>query len=105
MAAGVVVWSLGHRPRVGDATVLGPQGAENGGLSALAEFERRLIQERTRAGLSAGRARGRNGGRSPIPVDHPSVVTCTPAATPPVADTCRTHGTSRPTLYGYLARM
>ena len=32
-------------------------------FGALAEFERNLIQERTRAGLSAARARGRIGGR------------------------------------------
>lgn len=32
-------------------------------FGALAEFERNLIQERTRAGLAAARARGRNGGR------------------------------------------
>src|SRR5262249_61086047 len=30
-------------------------------FSALAQFERRLIQERTRAGLAAARARGRRG--------------------------------------------
>jgi DNA invertase Pin-like site-specific DNA recombinase len=32
-------------------------------LASLAEFERQLIRERTIAGLSAARARGRNGGR------------------------------------------
>ena len=32
-------------------------------FAALAEFERELIRERTRAGLSAARARGRRGGR------------------------------------------
>ena len=32
-------------------------------FGALAEFERNLIQERTRAGLAAARARGRKGGR------------------------------------------
>ena len=32
-------------------------------FAALAEFERELIAERTRAGLSAARARGRKGGR------------------------------------------
>jgi DNA invertase Pin-like site-specific DNA recombinase len=37
-------------------------------LAPLAEFERELIRERTRAGLEAARARGRCGGR-------PSVVT------------------------------
>ncbi len=32
-------------------------------FAALAEFERELIAERTRAGLAAARARGRLGGR------------------------------------------
>ena len=32
-------------------------------FAALAEFERELIRERTRAGLAAARARGRKGGR------------------------------------------
>ena len=34
-----------------------------GVFAALAEFERELIVERTRAGLAAARARGRHGGR------------------------------------------
>jgi DNA invertase Pin-like site-specific DNA recombinase len=34
-------------------------------FAALAEFERDLIAERTRAGLAAARARGRKGGRKP----------------------------------------
>lgn len=34
-------------------------------FGALAEFERSIIQERTRAGLAAARARGRTGGRPP----------------------------------------
>ncbi|EIS1986554.1 recombinase family protein, partial [Salmonella enterica] len=34
-------------------------------FAALAEFERNLISERTRAGLDAARARGRKGGRKP----------------------------------------
>ena len=44
-------------------------------FSSLAQFERRLIQERTHAGLAAARARGRKGGRRPIPPDDPRVVT------------------------------
>ena len=32
-------------------------------FAALAEFERSLVRERTRAGLAAARARGRKGGR------------------------------------------
>src|SRR5699024_3687167 len=34
-------------------------------FGALAEFERNLIRERTKAGLAAARARGRKGGRRP----------------------------------------
>ena len=34
-------------------------------FAALAEFERELIVERTRAGIAAARARGRHGGRPP----------------------------------------
>ena len=34
-------------------------------FGALAEFERSIIRERTRAGLAAARARGRMGGRPP----------------------------------------
>jgi DNA invertase Pin-like site-specific DNA recombinase len=34
-------------------------------FGALAEFERAVIRERTRAGLEAARARGRKGGRKP----------------------------------------
>lgn len=34
-------------------------------FGALADFERSIIRERTRAGLDAARARGRKGGRPP----------------------------------------
>ena len=43
-------------------------------FSALAQFERRLIQERTKAGLAAARVRGRNGGRPKIGADDTKVV-------------------------------
>jgi DNA invertase Pin-like site-specific DNA recombinase len=36
-------------------------------FAALAEFERDIIRERTQAGLSAARARGRQGGRPRLP--------------------------------------
>jgi DNA invertase Pin-like site-specific DNA recombinase len=42
-------------------------------FSALAQFERRLIQERTRAGLAAARARGKKGGRKPLQPAEPRV--------------------------------
>ena len=42
-------------------------------FSALAQFERRLIQERTRAGLAVARARGKHGGRQPLRPEDPRV--------------------------------
>ena len=42
-------------------------------FAALAQFEAELIRERTRAGLAAARARGRNGGRKPVVGNDPKV--------------------------------
>lgn len=42
-------------------------------FGALAEFERELVRERTRAGLDAARARGRNGGRPKV-LDDPKKI-------------------------------
>ena len=42
-------------------------------FSSLAQFERRLIQERTRAGLESARARGRTGGRKKLENTDPKV--------------------------------
>lgn len=39
-------------------------------FGALGQFERDLIRERTRAGLSAAAARGRKGGRKPVVTDE-----------------------------------
>lgn len=75
-------------------------------FTALAEFERGLIQERTRAGLQAARARGRLGGRKPISSDDPRVRTAKKLHADkkmPVIDICRTLQVSRPTLYRWLA--
>lgn len=44
-------------------------------FSSLAQFERKLIQERTKAGLDAARARGRRGGRKKIENTDPKVLT------------------------------
>ena len=74
-------------------------------FASLAQFERRLIQERTRAGLEAARARGRLGGRKPIPVNDPRVKTAKHMhadKSMPIHDICRTLRISRPTLYRYL---
>lgn len=75
-------------------------------FASLAQFERRLIQERTRAGLTAARARGRMGGRPPVPADDPRVQTAKKLHTDnsmSIADICSTLRISRPTLYRYVA--
>ena len=75
-------------------------------FSSLAQFERRLIQERTQAGLSAARARGRLGGRKPITADDPRVVSAKRLhkdRSLSIDQICGTLGISRPTFYRYLA--
>ncbi len=75
-------------------------------FSALAQFERRLIQERTRAGLSAARARGRKGGRRPISPDDPRVKTAKRMHKDhgmSIDQICETLKISRSTFYRYLA--
>ena len=71
-------------------------------FSSLAQFERRLIQERTQA----ARARGRLGGRKPISPDDPRVVTAKRLhkdRSLSINEICKTLGISRPTFYRYLA--
>ena len=73
-------------------------------FSSLAQFERRLIQERTQAGLAA--ARGRLGGRRPISPNDPRVVTAKRLhrdRSLSIDQICATLGISRPTFYRYLA--
>jgi len=75
-------------------------------FSALAQFERRLIQERTKAGLAAARARGRRGGRPPIDADAPKVVLANRLFRDKsicVDDICATLRISRSTLHRYVA--
>lgn len=75
-------------------------------FTALAQFERKLIQERTNAGLTAARARGRLGGRPPMAMDDPRIQTAKTLhanKNMPVVDICKTLQISRPTLYRWLA--
>ncbi len=73
-------------------------------FGALAEFERDLIRERTQAGLTAARARGRQGGR-PKALDERKAEIARVLYTDKtnsVADICRTLRISRATLYRYI---
>ena len=75
-------------------------------FSALAQFEQRLIQERTRAGLTAARARGRKGGRKPLHPDDPRVQTAKAMYKErrvAIKDICQTLRISRSTFYRFLA--
>ena len=74
-------------------------------FSALAQFERRLIQERTNAGLAAARARGRVGGRPPLDESSPKVILANKLfcdRSVEVDDICKTLRISRSTLYRYV---
>ena len=73
-------------------------------FGALAEFEKNLIQERTKAGLSAARARGRLGGR-PQKLDRAKkalTVKLYEEKNSSVQEICKMMGISKPTLYKYL---
>jgi DNA invertase Pin-like site-specific DNA recombinase len=76
-------------------------------FGALAEFERELIRERTRAGLAAARARGRQGGR-PKKLDSERKIKMAQAlydaGTHSIDDICQTLGISRATLYRHITR-
>jgi DNA invertase Pin-like site-specific DNA recombinase len=74
-------------------------------FGALAEFERNLVRERTQAGLSAARARGRKGGRPKTldPAKRKLAVQLYDAKQHTIAEICRMTGISKPTLYNYLS--
>lgn len=74
-------------------------------FGALAQFERQLIAERTKAGLAAARARGRVGGRRRITSDDPRVVTAKALHRDrllEIRDICMSLKISRATLYRFL---
>ena len=127
----LVVWKLDRLGRdlrhlvnlVGDLTarkvglkVLAGEGASidtttaNGRLvfaifAGLAEFERELIVERTKAGLQAARARGRRGGR-PYKMTPAKLRLARAAMGQPetrVGDLCEELGITRQTLYRFVS--
>src|SRR5512135_2145871 len=72
-------------------------------FGALAEFERDLIRERTQAGLTAARARGRVGGRPGLsPEKIRQLQTLYQDKRHSVPEICKTLKISRATLYRYV---
>lgn len=74
-------------------------------FAALAEFERELISERTKAGLASARARGRKGGR-PFKMTPAKVRMAAASMKRPdtsVTELCEELGISRQTLYRYVS--
>lgn len=73
-------------------------------FSALAEFEREIIRERTNAGLKAARARGRLGGRPYLlpPTKILRLQELYNDKNNTVVEMCRIFHISRPTFYNYL---
>jgi DNA invertase Pin-like site-specific DNA recombinase len=76
-------------------------------FGALAEFERDIIRERTNAGLSAARSRGRLGGRPKAKMlDTPKKVALAQSLyenrNNTIDEICKTLNVSRATLYRYI---
>jgi hypothetical protein len=74
-------------------------------FASLAEFERDLIRERTNAGLSAARVRGRKGGRPKGVMDErkqKAALALKNDATCSVAEICQSLGICRNTYYKYV---
>ena len=75
-------------------------------FSSLAQFEKRLIQERTKAGLASARARGRTGGRKKLEPNDPKVLMAKKMHKDPemsIDDICKTLNISKPSFYRYLS--
>lgn len=73
-------------------------------FGALAEFERNLIQERTKAGLAAARARGRKGGRPKVLNQKKTALLYRlyDGRQLAVKDICEMLSISKSTLYSYI---
>jgi len=74
-------------------------------FAALAQFERRLIQERTKAGLAAARIRGNIGGRPRMADNAPKILLAQKLFADKsisLDDICQNLNVSRSTLYRYV---
>jgi DNA invertase Pin-like site-specific DNA recombinase len=99
---------IGFRVLSGQGTTIDTSTAGGrlifGIFAALAEFERELIRERTLAGLSSARARGRHGGRpytmTPAKLRLAQAAMAKRDST--VGDLCKELGVTRQTLYRFV---
>lgn len=75
-------------------------------FGALAEFERNLVRERTQAGLSAARRRGRQGGRPALlsPTKKALALKLHQERNHTIEEICNMMGISKSTLYNYLSK-
>ena len=75
-------------------------------FGALAEFERDIIRERTQAGLTAARKRGRLGGRPPMlnPRQVKRLIELYDEQQSTVNEICKIFNISRPSFYNYLKK-
>lgn len=74
-------------------------------LCAIAQMERDIISERTKAGLAAARARGRKGGRPRVPEkDIQKAIKMYESNSFAVSEIQKITGISRTTLYTYLRK-
>lgn len=75
-------------------------------FASLAEFERNIIRERTKAGLVAAKARGKTGGRPPKLSDKEIEMAKTMLANPEItaSEVAKKMGVSFATLYRYLPK-
>ena len=70
-------------------------------FGSIAQFERRLIIERTRAGLAAARVRGRKGGRPGASAETISAIQALAKTERSPAESCKVLNISRSTFYKY----
>jgi DNA invertase Pin-like site-specific DNA recombinase len=103
-AAGVGLRVLSGQGAAIDTTTAGGK-LVFGIFAALAEFERELIVERTRAGLASARARGRVGGRKPkmTPAKLRLAMASMGKRETNVATLCAELGIARQTLYRHVS--